>query len=229
MISYGGDNSADWSVRNVRFDAGKSFFDPCYRGQSDGPLEVGLIGRHNVLNALAVYILAKELGIQRDRLLEGFATFAGVKRRQEVKGEKRGVLVIDDFAHHPTAVKETIDAVRAAYPGRRLWAIFEPRSNTSRRNIFEREFSDFLALADRVIVSRIYQPEKISDKERLSVEKVVQEINRSCGDSRGIVIENARDIASYVADNAVSGDIMLVMSNGGFDGVHDKILQALAA
>jgi UDP-N-acetylmuramate: L-alanyl-gamma-D-glutamyl-meso-diaminopimelate ligase len=228
MISYGGDNSADWSVRNVRFDAGKSFFDPCYRGQSDGPLEVGLIGRHNVLNALAVYILAKELGIRRDRLLEGFATFAGVKRRQEVKGEKRGVLVIDDFAHHPTAVKETIDAVRAAYPGRRLWAIFEPRSNTSRRNIFEREFSDFLALADRVIVSRIYQPEKISEKERLSVEKVVQEINRSCGDSRAIVIENARDIASYVADNAVSGDIMLVMSNGGFDGVHDKILQALA-
>ncbi|HYY26166.1 MAG TPA: UDP-N-acetylmuramate:L-alanyl-gamma-D-glutamyl-meso-diaminopimelate ligase [Candidatus Udaeobacter sp.] len=227
VISYGGDNFGDWSVRNVRFDTGKSFFEPHYRGQSDGSLEVGLIGRHNVLNALSVYILAKELGIQRDRLVEGFATFQGVKKRQEVKGEERGVLVIDDFAHHPTAVKETIDAVKAAYRGRRLWAIFEPRSNTSRRNIFEREFSDSLALADRVIVSGLYLPEKIPEKDRLVIEKVVREINRSCGDSRAIVVENARDIAAYVADNAVPGDIVLVMSNGGFDGVHDKILQAL--
>jgi UDP-N-acetylmuramate: L-alanyl-gamma-D-glutamyl-meso-diaminopimelate ligase len=228
VISYGDHNSADWSVRNVRFGAGKTFFDPCFRGQSDGSLEVGLIGRHNVLNALAVYILAKELGIRRDRLLEGFATFQGVKRRQEIRGEKRGVLVIDDFAHHPTAVRETIDAVRAAYPGRRLWAIFEPRSNTSRRSIFEQEFSESLALADHIVVSRLYQPEKIPEIERLSVDTVVREINHSCGDSRAVVIENAQDIATYVADHAVSGDIMLVMSNGGFDAVHDKILQALA-
>ena len=123
-----------------------------------------------------------KLGIDRAKLLEGFATFAGVKRRQEIRGERRGVLVIDDFAHHPTAVRETIDAVSAAYAGRRLWAIFEPRSNTSKRNIFEREFAHALARADRTIVAGVYQPEKIPESERLSVPNVIAEINRCAGE-----------------------------------------------
>ncbi len=228
VITYGDDGSSDWTARNVRFSAGKGFFDAFYRGNSDATVEVGLIGRHNVNNALAAYALAKELGIDRKRMLEGFATFSGIKRRQEIKGERRGVLLIDDFAHHPTAVRETIDAVRAAYPGRRLWAIFEPRSNTSRRNIFEQEFSDALARADRAVMAGLYQAEKVPEKDRMSVERVIDAINRLCGDSRAVMIESAQDIASYVAKGAVSGDIMLVMSNGGFDGVHEKILQALA-
>ena len=228
VITYGDDGSSDWTARNVRFSAGKGFFDAFYRGNSDATVEVGLIGRHNVNNALAAYALAKELGIDRKRMLEGFATFSGIKRRQEIKGERRGVLLIDDFAHHPTAVRETIDAVRAAYPGRRLWAIFEPRSNTSRRNIFEQEFSDALARADRVVMAGLYQAEKVPEKDRMSVERVIDAINRLCGDSRAVMIESGQDIASYVAKGAVSGDIMLVMSNGGFDGVHEKILQALA-
>jgi UDP-N-acetylmuramate: L-alanyl-gamma-D-glutamyl-meso-diaminopimelate ligase len=227
VIGYGDGESSDWTPRNIRFNGGKSFFEPYYHGSSDGTVEVGLMGRHNVHNALAVYALAKELGIDRKRLLEGFATFNGVKRRQEAKGEKRGVLVIDDFAHHPTAVKGTIDAVRGGYPGRRLWAIFEPRSNTSRRKIFEREFAEALSLADRIVIAGLYQAEKIPAKERMSVETVIDEINRSCGDGRARMIENAQDIASYVAKNAVSGDVVLVMSNGGFDGVQEKLLQAL--
>jgi UDP-N-acetylmuramate: L-alanyl-gamma-D-glutamyl-meso-diaminopimelate ligase len=185
------------------------------------------MGRHNVQNALAVYAMGKELGISRQDLCGGLATFAGVKRRQEIKGNVRQVMVMDDFAHHPTAVKETLNAVRAAYPGRRLWAIFEPRSNTSRRNIFEREFSQTLALADRVVVAGLHQPEKVPAGERLSVEKVVDEINR-CGARRAVVIEKADHIASYVAENAAPNDIVIVMSNGGFDGVQEKILQALA-
>jgi hypothetical protein len=112
------------------------FLSLCYRGKiRRSRMEAGVIGMHNVQNALAVYALARHLGVERARLVEGFATFAGVKRRQEVRGERRGVLVIDDFAHHPTAVRATIEAVRAAYRGRRLWAIFEPRSNTSKRDI----------------------------------------------------------------------------------------------
>ena len=227
-ITYGQDESSDWSARNIRFGAAKSLFDACYHGKSDGTVEAGLIGRHNITNALAVYAMVKEMGIDRNTALEGFATFSGVKRRQEVKGQQRGVLVIDDFAHHPTAVRETIDGVRAAYPGRRLWAVFEPRSNTSRRKIFEREFAQALALADRIVVSGLFQPEKIPEKDRMSVATVIQEINRQSNDRRAVALETAQDIATHVAAEAAIGDIVLVMSNGGFDAVHEKILQALA-
>jgi UDP-N-acetylmuramate: L-alanyl-gamma-D-glutamyl-meso-diaminopimelate ligase len=188
-ISYGAPGNGDWHAANIQFDQGRSFFEPCYRGKSEGRIEAGVIGMHNVVNALAVYAQARTLGIDRARLLDGFATFAGVKRRQEVRGERRGVLVIDDFAHHPTAVRVTIEAVRAAYRGRRLWAIFEPRSNTSKRKIFENEFATALALADRVVVAGVYQPEKVPDGERLSVDNVVHEINRRMGVERARLIE----------------------------------------
>jgi UDP-N-acetylmuramate: L-alanyl-gamma-D-glutamyl-meso-diaminopimelate ligase len=172
--------------------------------------------------------MGRLLGIPRDKLLEGFATFRGVKRRQEIKGEKRGILVIDDFAHHPTAVLETIDAVRSAYPKRRLWALFEPRSNTSRRNVFAREFARALARADRVIIGASYQPEKVPTTERLSVASVVEEINRTASEERAIMIADSHEIAAYIANHGAAGDVVLVMSNGAFDGVQDKILRALA-
>ena len=155
------------------------------------------------------------------------ATFSGVKRRQEVKGDAGEVTVIDDFAHHPTAVAETIEAMRSAYGGRRLWAIFEPRSHTSRRRIFEREFSEALARADRIVVAGLYRPEKVPEGDRLSPAEVVEEINRLCGDGRALFIERAADIAEYVGREARPGDVILVMSNGGFDGVQEKILEAL--
>jgi UDP-N-acetylmuramate: L-alanyl-gamma-D-glutamyl-meso-diaminopimelate ligase len=125
-------------------------------------------------------------------------------------------------------VRETIDAVRGAYAGRRLWAIFEPRSNTSKRNVFEKEFASALALADKVIVAGVYQPEKVPAGQRLSVENLVREINRLAGDNRALVIEGSDEIAGYLAPNSRSGDVLLIMSNGGFDAVHEKILQALA-
>jgi len=136
--------------------------------------------------------------------------------------------VIDDFAHHPTAVRETIDAVRAAYRGRRLWAIFEPRSHTSKRSIFEKEFADALAQADRIVIADVYQPEKISKDQLLSVENVVSQINGFDREPRARVIGDAVEIAACVAREAHPGDVVLVMSNGGFDAVQDKILQALA-
>ncbi len=228
VVTYGESEKSDWTAVNVQMRAGRSVFDPHCRGRSEGQTEVAVIGRHNVKNALAVYAMGRELGIERSKLLDGFATFSGVKRRQELRGERRGVLVIDDFAHHPTAVRETINAVKDAYPGRKIWAIFEPRSSTSRRNIFEYEFAQALGLADRVVVAALYQPEKVPEHDRLSVEKVVEQINRSSGDSRAAVIEKAQDIATCVAKNAAPGDVALVMSNGGFDGVLEKILQALA-
>ena len=227
LLYYSDKTSAEWTASNIHIRNGKSLFEPLYRGASDGVVELGMIGRHNVQNALAVYAMGRELGIDRDKLRDGLATFAGVKRRQEIKGTVGGVLVVDDFAHHPTAVQETLSAVKEAYPGRRLWAVFEPRSNTSKRNIFEQEFAQTLALADRIVVAGLHQPEKVPEPERLSVEKVVQAINR-VGEPRAVAIEKADAIASYVAENAAPDDIVVVMSNGGFDGVQDKILQALA-
>ncbi len=228
VISYGDADGADWSAADVQVRQGRSWFQPCYRGHAEGVVEVALIGRHNVKNALAVYAMGRTMGIERSKLLEGFATFLGVKRRQEIRGEARGITVIDDFAHHPTAVEETIHAVKGAYPGRRLWAVFEPRSHTSRRNVFETAFAHALGLADRVIVSELYLPEKVPEGERLSVKNVVDGINRACGDRRAVLIADPQEIALYVAKNAAAGDIILVMSNGAFGGVHEKILKALA-
>jgi UDP-N-acetylmuramate: L-alanyl-gamma-D-glutamyl-meso-diaminopimelate ligase len=224
--TYG--DSGDWSAKNIRFDQGRSSFEAFFKGRSEAVVEAAVMGRHNIKNSLAVYAIGRNLGISRDRLLEGFRTFKGVKRRQEVRGEKRGVLVIDDFAHHPTAVRETIDAVRNAYPGRRLWAIFEPRSNTSKRNVFAKQFATALALADKTIVARVHQPEKVPEGERLSVEGLVRDINGLGGPGHGLTLADSAAIADYVACNCRPGDVLLVMSNGGFDAVHDKILQALA-
>jgi UDP-N-acetylmuramate: L-alanyl-gamma-D-glutamyl-meso-diaminopimelate ligase len=227
-VSYGESSESDWKATDVEFCDGRTFFEPCYHGKSDGRLEVGVIGRHNVMNALAVYAMGRTLGLTRETLNSAFQGFEGVKRRQEKRGERRGVLVIDDFAHHPTAVRETIEAVKSAYRGRRVWAVFEPRSNTSKRNIFEKEFAEALGLADRVVIANVYQPEKISESERLSVENVAGLINARGAVPKARVSGGAAEIASQLAGEAESGDVVLVMSNGGFDSVHEKILQALA-
>ena len=228
-ITYGSGGDVDWTPDNPQFHEGRTFFAPCYRGKAEGRIEAAVIGRHNVMNALAVYAMGRMMGIEREKLLDGFRTFRGVKRRQEIRGERRGVLVIDDFAHHPTAVRETIEAVKAAYCGRRLWAVFEPRSNTSKRNIFEKEFAAALALADRIVVAGVYQPEKVPESERLSVTNLVRELNHRTADDRARTIESAADIAATIAQDARPGDVVLVMSNGGFDAVQEKILQALTS
>ena len=225
LVTYG--ESGDWTAQNVKFDHGRSFFEPCFKGRSEGLIEAAVIGLHNVKNALAVYAMGRTIGIDGDKLRGGFSTFKGVKRRQEVRGERRGIIVIDDFAHHPTAVRETIDAVRGAYAGRRLWAIFEPRSNTSKRNVFAQEFAAALALADRTIVAGVYQPERVPEDQRLSVQDLVGKINRIGGAGRALTIADSAAIADHVARHSRAGDVLLVMSNGGFDGVHEKILQAL--
>jgi UDP-N-acetylmuramate: L-alanyl-gamma-D-glutamyl-meso-diaminopimelate ligase len=229
VIFYGKGEPKGWEAQHPRAQAGRSCFEPAQTGASDGVMEIPLMGQHNVNNALAVYVTARELGIDRRVLGEAFESFSGVKRRQEIKGTIGNITVIDDFAHHPTAVKGTIEAIRSAYPGRRLWAIFEPRSHTSRRRIFEHEFAETLACADRVVVAGLYRPDKIPEADRLSPEEVVGEINRSCGDERAAFIEKAQDIPPYVVREARPGDIIVVMSNGGFDGVQEKILQALAS
>jgi UDP-N-acetylmuramate: L-alanyl-gamma-D-glutamyl-meso-diaminopimelate ligase len=227
VIFYGEEEESGWKAGNIRPRGRRTTFEVCYGGRSEGVVDLPLMGKHNVNNALAVYALGREIGLPHGTIGEGLATFAGVRRRQEWKGDAGGVTLIDDFAHHPTAVKETVAAVRAGYGDRRLWAIFEPRSHTSRRNIFETEFAEALAGADRVVVAGLYQPEKIPTENRLSPANVVGTINRATGDRRATLVEIPGHIPDYVAREARAGDVILVMSNGGFDAVQEKILRLL--
>lgn len=188
-------------------------------------LEVPLLGQHNVRNALAAVAVAHECGLSIEAIREGLATFRGVKRRLEVVGERRGVTVYDDFAHHPTAVAETIAALRTARPGRRLWALFEPRSASSCRRVFQADFARAFASADQVIIAPVFRS-TLADADRLSVPELVRDLAASGVAARELPSVEA--IVDAVAREAAAGDDILVMSNGGFGGIHGKLLEALA-
>ena len=168
---------------------------------------------------------ATELGLTPEQIQRGFSTFTGIKRRMEVRGEVSGITVLDDFAHHPTAIAETIRAIREKYPQRRLWALFEPRSNTTRRNVFQRELADSLALADGVFISRVDRMQELSEHERLNPEAIIEGLRR-----QGRVAEyspTADQIVNRLVPNLHQQDVVAVFSNGKFDGIHDKLLERL--
>ena len=186
---------------------------------------VALAGDHNARNASAAAMCAAELGLSREQIQRGFSTFTGVKRRMEVRGEAAGVTVIDDFAHHPTALAETIRAIREKYPRRRLWALFEPRSNTTRRNVFQRELTESLALADGVFISRVDRFQELEEDERLKPEQIVAALRE-----RGRYAEFSADsdeIVTKLVPSLHATDVVAVFSNGKFDGIHDKLLTRL--
>ncbi|MDP3937272.1 MAG: UDP-N-acetylmuramate--L-alanine ligase [Deltaproteobacteria bacterium] len=190
-----------------------------------GEFAIPLPGAHNVRNALGVLAACLELGLGVNEIRAGLARFGGVARRQEVRGEAGGVLVIDDFAHHPTAIRETVAAIRARYPARRLWALFEPRSNTSRRNVHQKEYVDALEGADVTIIAGVENPGKIPDAERLSPDRIAADLRDRGRDAH--YIGQVEEIVAYASENARKGDVLLVMSNGGFGGIHQKLLAAL--
>ncbi len=184
-----------------------------------------MAGEHNQHNAAAAVVCATELGLSREQIQRGFATFTGIKRRMEVRGEAAGVTVLDDFAHHPTAIAETIRAIREKYPRRRLWALFEPRSNTTRRNVFQQELAESLALADGVFISRVDRLQELGENERLNPEAIIKQLR-----SQGRVAEyspNADEIVNRLVPNLHDRDVVAVFSNGKFDGIHDKLLTRL--
>jgi UDP-N-acetylmuramate: L-alanyl-gamma-D-glutamyl-meso-diaminopimelate ligase len=183
-------------------------------------------GRHNVENAAGVYAAARSLGLTPLEIAEGFASFRGVKRRQEERGEPNGVLVIDDFAHHPTAVRETIHAVRLRYPHRRLWAVFEPRSNTSRRNIHQHEYAESFDGASRVSLKVPEPHDKVPANEQLNVPAVAEALQREHG-IQADYSSDVNELISRVAREAKEGDVILVMSNGAFGGFIPSVLGAL--
>jgi UDP-N-acetylmuramate: L-alanyl-gamma-D-glutamyl-meso-diaminopimelate ligase len=184
-------------------------------------------GDQNLSNTLSVIAVADERGLSPADIGRGLATFEGVKRRQEIRGIVDGMTVIDDFAHHPTAVRLTIEGTRARYPGRRLWAIFEPRTNTSRRSVFQDDYARSFGAADRILIAAVDHPERAPVGRRFSVERLVEDL-RARG-REALHVPEVQDIVAHLAAEARSGDIFLVMSNGAFGGIHDRLLQAFAA
>jgi UDP-N-acetylmuramate: L-alanyl-gamma-D-glutamyl-meso-diaminopimelate ligase len=186
---------------------------------------VPLIGAHNVRNALAAIAVASEVGISAERVADGLRQFAGVKRRLEIVGVAHGVTVYDDFAHHPTAVAETLGGLRASDPDRRIWAVFEPRSASSCRRVFQDDFAGAFAGADEVLIAPVFRS-TLPERERLSVSRLVRDLNGRGQSAREV--DSIDDIVHTIAREHRPGDLVVVMSNGGFDGLHRKLLQALA-
>jgi UDP-N-acetylmuramate: L-alanyl-gamma-D-glutamyl-meso-diaminopimelate ligase len=196
-------------------------------GRLFGIFRTTMTGHHNLRNILGVVAAAHHRGLEAHAIGEGLKTFAGVKRRQEVRGNAAGILVVDDFAHHPTAVRETLAGVRDRYRGRRLWAIFEPRTNTTRRSVFQDDYARSFDDADRIVIAAVDHPERAPEGQRFSVDRLVEALLGRGKDA--VLIPTVPEIVTYVAQRAEPGDILLVMSNGAFGGIHDKLLQALSA
>ncbi|MDC0714298.1 UDP-N-acetylmuramate:L-alanyl-gamma-D-glutamyl-meso-diaminopimelate ligase [Stigmatella sp. ncwal1] len=218
---------ADYTPRNVSFGAEGARFEVVERGTVLGTARMELTGLHNVENVLSVIAAARGLGLSFEEIAQGLASFRGVKRRQEVRGEPGGILVVDDFAHHPTAVRETIAALCQRFPERRLWAIFEPRSNTSRRNIHQEDYAHAFTGAARASLKVPERHDKVPSNEELDVPRLCEALK-----AQGIQADHAADVPSLlerVAREALRGDVLLVMSNGAFGGFIDKVLAALQA
>ena len=187
---------------------------------------LNLLGEVNVRNALAVVACAKHCGLSNKQIQSAFDTFKGIKRRMEVRGIAGGVTVVDDFGHHPTAIRETLAALRIKHPQQKVWAVFEPRSNTTRRNVFQAELAAAFADANAVVVAQIARLEQLEPEERLNPEKLMQDL-QSAG-KLAAYLPDADAIVAHVVKNAEGGDVVCVFSNGGFGGIHGKLLERLS-
>ncbi len=186
---------------------------------------LNMVGELNVRNALAVVACAKHCGLSNKQIQSAFDTFKGVKRRMEVRGIAGGVTVVDDFGHHPTAIRETLKALRLRYPHEKIWAIFEPRSNTTRRKVFQNELVGAFADANAVVISEVARLEQISAEERLNPEKLMKDLKDSGKDAA--YLPDVDSIVAHMAGNAQGGDVVCIFSNGGFGGIHGKLLERL--
>jgi UDP-N-acetylmuramate: L-alanyl-gamma-D-glutamyl-meso-diaminopimelate ligase len=215
---------SDWQAHDLDVADMVTRFSVRRGGVPAGSFEVPLLGAYNVRNALAAIAVGAAVGLSTDTMAASLKRFKGVRRRMQHRGTVRGVAVYDDFAHHPTAIAETLAGVRAAYPERRIWAVFEPRSATSCRRVFQGDFARALAGADRVILPAVYRS-TLPDEERLSPEQLVSELNTEGVDAR--FIPKTDDIVTALARDTQEGDLVVIMSNGGFDDIHRKLLSAL--
>ncbi|HEY5923427.1 MAG TPA: UDP-N-acetylmuramate--L-alanine ligase [Kofleriaceae bacterium] len=215
-----------WWARNLEVGkSGRVAFDVYHNGERFERFDTLLVGRHNVGNCVAAIAVAHSRGVPLKDIQRGVASFAGVRRRQELRGIAGGVTVLDDYAHHPTAVRETLKALRKRFPKRRLIAVYEPRSATSRRKTFQQEFAEAFAHADEVVVGRLFDPGKIPAEDRFDPEKLALDLHRS--GTKGSYIPEVGSIVKQLAESAAPGDVVCVLSSGSFDGLHDKLLDEI--
>lgn len=222
---YGFEADSYWRVRELRHEAGGMRWQVARAGESWAELRLPMPGEHNAMNATAAAALAGGQGVPVAAIEEALATFKSVKRRLEVRAEVAGITVIEDFAHHPTAIRETLRALRSAYVGRRLWAVLEPRSNTLRRNVFEEALVASLGLADRVVLAEVFQSAAIPEAERLHPDVVVRRLAEA-----GVPAEMRADATAIVAamvPELREGDVVAILSNGGFGGIYTLLPDAL--
>jgi UDP-N-acetylmuramate: L-alanyl-gamma-D-glutamyl-meso-diaminopimelate ligase len=224
--TFGTSDDAKWQARYIDFSGSATRFTIFKDGHSFGEFETNLIGEFNVRNCLAVIIAADAWGISKEKINEAFQTFKSVKRRVEVRGVERGVTVIDDFAHHPTAVEETLKALKTKYDGKRLIAVFEPRSWSSRLAVFQEKYEKAFTYSDYVIIAGVYNTSKASELGKvLDVNELVANIKLQ--GKPAMSFPDADSIVEHLAPELKEGDIVAIMSNGGFGGIHDKILRVL--
>jgi UDP-N-acetylmuramate: L-alanyl-gamma-D-glutamyl-meso-diaminopimelate ligase len=217
-FGLGGDNAVH--AFNLRYGSTATEFEiPSFK------FHLNLVGELNVRNALAVIACAKHCGLKNHQIQSAFDTFKGIKRRMEVRGVAGGVTLIDDFGHHPTAIRETLKALRLKYPREKIWAVFEPRSNTTRRNVFQSELVRAFADADAIVVAEVARLEQLAAEERLNPEKLMQDLKTAGKDAA--YLPDVDSIVSHVARNAQGGDIIVIFSNGGFGGIHGRLLERL--
>jgi UDP-N-acetylmuramate: L-alanyl-gamma-D-glutamyl-meso-diaminopimelate ligase len=220
---------AEWQATNLRDNGTYTLFDITHNGTTECSARIQQPGGINARNALGVFVMARALGLKTAEILPGLASFRGVARRQEKVGEWRGITLIDDFAHHPTAVAGAIAALRLRYPRRRLWAVFEPRSNTSRRKVFQREYVQAFASADQVIIGGVFRKEtdQVAESDLFSPEQLVADLVARRISAR--TLADADTIKTVLLDEARSGDVILLMSNGSFGGLREKLTVTLSS
>jgi UDP-N-acetylmuramate: L-alanyl-gamma-D-glutamyl-meso-diaminopimelate ligase len=226
LVTFGINNeSADYHATNIKYGAGKTEFDIVRGGKAVCGITTYLTGEYSVYNILAAFSALHTAGLDVAEIISAVLSFRNVKRRLEVAGEVCGVTIYDDFAHHPTAIKKTIDGVKKANPEKRVLALFEPKSNTSRRNIFQNDFPEAFSGADTVIIGKVYNFENMDESERLDPFKLIENIKENGTDA--YYIPDPDELAAFVSDMATNGDIILAMSSGSFYGIHKKILDKL--
>lgn len=224
--SYGLDPSFTWALDNIKVENAISHFDVIKDGVPWSAMTVALPGRHNCMNSLAVCAVMHHLGVDPSNINRGLRKFAGVKRRQEVRGIENGVTVIDDFAHHPTAVRETLAALKSGYSDHRLVTVFEPRTNSSRRAIFQNDYANAFNSADLILLREPTPIEGLAKEELFSVAKLASDLNNT----RTMVaeaFETTDDILSRLKTILQEGDVVAILSNGGFDNIHTRLLEQL--
>ncbi len=222
---YGREETSTWRLAHIRIEPPYTWFDVLCNGKPFASFKTRLPGEHNLYNALSVIASAQRIGIPMDKVKNALESFDGVKRRQEIRGVVRGVTVMDDFAHHPTAVRETIRALKPFYPEGRLIAVFEPRTNSSMRDVFQNSYPDSFDDADLVLIRKPPHLEKIPEDHRFSSEKLVSDLEKK--GVNAYFFETTEGIIDFVTDETKSGDLVLIMSNGGFDQIHQRILDRL--